>query len=309
MIFDDVDAFVAAAARLPADREPVARAAFLVAPDGMRLAEQSAADNAYMDLAVPFDADRALVQHRALQRALGDVVPAICFAGDPETPDAVFPNNVFATARLPGESQGRLLIGRMRHPVRQREAERADIRGFFERALGYRTIDLRGADGISELTGTLVIDRARGIGLAGLSSRCDRSGVVAMHQAFGLRATFCFELADGEYHSNVVLSVLAGRQLVICPDALRQPALADRLAELYRSVPVVRLSVAEKAAFAGNCIALDRSTLWMSEAAADGLSSGNRRAVQAAGFSLRSVALDELEKAGGSLRCCVGEIF
>ncbi len=41
------------------------------------------------------------------------------------TPDAVFPNNVFATA------PGRLIVGRMRHPVRQREAERADIRGFF----------------------------------------------------------------------------------------------------------------------------------------------------------------------------------
>jgi N-dimethylarginine dimethylaminohydrolase len=28
-----------------------------------------------------------------------------------------------------------------------------------------------------------------------------------------------------------------------------------------------------------------------------------------AGFAIRNVALDELEKAGGSLRCCVGEIF
>jgi N-dimethylarginine dimethylaminohydrolase len=29
----------------------------------------------------------------------------------------------------------------------------------------------------------------------------------------------------------------------------------------------------------------------------------------AAGFAIGSVALDEIEKAGGSLRCCVAEIY
>jgi N-dimethylarginine dimethylaminohydrolase len=28
-----------------------------------------------------------------------------------------------------------------------------------------------------------------------------------------------------------------------------------------------------------------------------------------AGFAVREVALDEIEKAGGSLRCCVAEIY
>ena len=32
----------------------------------------------------------------------------------------------------------------LRHPVRQREAERADIRGFFAEVLGYAEIDLSG---------------------------------------------------------------------------------------------------------------------------------------------------------------------
>ena len=32
-------------------------------------------------------------------------------------------------------------------------------------------------------------------------------------------------------------------------------------------------------------------------------------ALAQAGFALRSVDLTEIEKAGGSLRCCVGEIF
>ena len=68
-------------------------------------------------------------------------LPTVCFPGDPDTPDALFPNNVFATA------PGRLVIGHMRHPVRQREAERDDIRGFFRDVLGYAEIDLRDAAG------------------------------------------------------------------------------------------------------------------------------------------------------------------
>src|SRR5699024_8082158 len=109
----------------PVEFPVCARAAFLVTPEGFALAEQSATDNTYMDVTRSVDAERALAQHRALHRALAQHLPTICFAGDPATPDAVFPNNVFATA------QGRLILGHMRHPVRQAEAQRRDIRGFF----------------------------------------------------------------------------------------------------------------------------------------------------------------------------------
>src|SRR5207342_1825184 len=140
------------------------------APDGFALAEQSASDNRYMDLQVTVDAQRASAQHRQLQQALSETLPTLCFAGRADTPDAQFPNNAFATA------PGRLLLGHMRHPVRQREVERADIRGFFRDLLGYREIDLRAQPGICELTGSLVIDRRRGLGFCGLSERCDETG-------------------------------------------------------------------------------------------------------------------------------------
>jgi N-dimethylarginine dimethylaminohydrolase len=307
MLTADPTAFLDRARQLAAAAPACARGVFLVAPEGMRLAEQSASDNAYMDLARRIDPERALAQHRGLHRALAAALPTVCFAGDPATPDAVFPNNVFATARAGGED-GRFLIGRMRHPVRQREAERADIHGFFEGLLGYRRIDLRLRPGLSELTGTLVIDRARGLGFAGLSPRCDRDGAAEMHDAFGLAATYLFALAAGEYHANVAMSVLAGRALVICPDAFADPADVALLEALYAPA-VIRLDAAEQRAFAGNCIALDPQRVWMSETAADALAPATRAALQRAGFTLAAVPLDEIEKAGGSLRCCVGEIF
>src|SRR5690606_23901667 len=148
---------------------------------------------------------------RALQAVLSSVLPTVCFAGDPAAPDGLFPNNVFATA------PGRLVVGRMRHPVRRREAARDDIRGFFRDVLGYAETDLSTQPHACELTGALVIDRARGLGFCGLSERCDEEGARLMHAAFGLRATLLFDLAPGEYHTNVVLAVLAGRAAIVCP--------------------------------------------------------------------------------------------
>ncbi len=47
----------------------------------------------------------------------------------------------------------------------------------------------------------------------------------------------------------------------------------------------------------------------MSARAAAALSPGTRDALVRAGFGLRKVPLDAIEAAGGSLRCCVGEVF
>ena len=303
MITRDTPAFLTQVRTLAADFGPAtARAAFLVAPDGFALAEQSAADNRYMADAAAFDAARATAQHRELHRAFSDVLPTLCFAGDPATPDALFPNNVFATAA------GRYIVGRMRHPVRQREAERADIRAFFGGVLDYAEIDLSAQPHPCELTGALVIDRARGIGFCGLSERCDETGARLMHEAFGLRATLLFDLAAGEYHTNVVLAVLAGRAALICPRGFADPTVVDAIATLY-APHAVRLSPAEHAAFVGNAIALSDDVVWMSATADRALTAASRTALAAAGFTVRSVELDAIEAGGGSLRCCIGEVF
>ena len=292
----------AALAPLP-DAAATARAVFLVAPAEFALAAESARDNRYMDVSRAVDPLRALAQHGALAQALRADLPVITFPGDPATPDAVFPNNVFATA------PGRLIVGRMRHPVRQREAERADIRGFFRDVLGYTEIDLSSrTDLVAELTGSLVIDRARGIGYCGLSERCDRAGAEAMHQAFGLRLTFCFELAATEYHTNVVLALLASRAAIIAADGFRDPAAAQAIAHACGD-RAIWLSPAQKHAFAGNAISLSDERVWMSAGAAATLADEQRETLAGCGFAIGTVELGEIEKAGGSLRCCVGEIY
>lgn len=307
MITRDPDAFRAFAAGCATDFGPaVPRAAFLVAPEGFARAEESASDNRYMAAADGFDTGAALAEHRALQKALADDLPVILFPGDPASPDALFPNNVFATAR--GPDGPRLLVGRMRHPVRQREAARADIRGFFAGVLGCRELDLSRQPHPCELTGSLVIDRARGLGYCGLSERCDEAGARLMHEAFGLRATLLFDLAPGEYHTNVVLAVLAGRAVLVSPAGFADPAVAAAIVGLYAPYAVV-LDRGQQAAFAANAIALSPRRAWMSAVAAASLRPEQRAVLAAAGFEVAAVPLAAIEAAGGSLRCCVAEIW
>jgi hypothetical protein len=303
MITDSPAEFLEAFATLAPSAPATARGAFMVAPAAFALAAESARDNRYMDLADVPDPLRATAQHAALAEALREDVPVIVFPGDARNPDGVFPNNVFATA------PGRLIVGRMRHPVRRREAERADIRGFFGDVLGYDEVDLSAcADLTAELTGALVVDRARGVGYCGLSERCDAAGAAAMHKAFDLALTFCFELAEGEYHTNVVMALLAGRAAIMAADGFRDAAVPKAIAQAYDG-QALWLDAAQKRAFAGNAIALAENRVWMSARGAAALTSAQRADLERWGFAIGSVELVEIEKAGGSLRCCVGEIF
>lgn len=285
------------------DGPAVPRAVFLVEPSGFRLSDQTARDNEYMNLEVSVDPQRALEQHRNLSERIADCgIPLVRFPGRPETPDDVFPNNAFATA------PGRLIIGAMLHPERQREAERRDIRAFFTDLMHYETIDLSGRDLVAELTGALVLDRARRIGFCGITQRVDEAGCEAMNGAFDLALTFQFDLSEHEYHTNVVMAVLASRALIICPDSFADPEVPKAIAEAFPG-HVLEITSEEKEAFAGNVIALSFEDLFMSRTAVDALAPEKLKKLEEWGFTIHAIELDEIEKAGGSLRCCVAEIY
>jgi len=285
------------------DAPAVPKAVFLIEPTDFRLGEQSARDNVYMDLSVDVDPERAINQHRELsQRIAACGIPMVRFPGHSSTSADLFPNNVFAT--IPGRS----IVGRMLYPERQIESERRDIRQFFTDLLGYEEIDLSQRELVAELTGALVIDRSQRVGFCGLSQRCDEAGSQAMHDAFDLALTFQFELDPSEYHNNVVMSILASRALVISPDAFADPDVPRAIGESYPG-HVLEITSEEKEAFAGNCIAVNFKDLFISKTAFDALPAAKVKQLEDWSFVIHSVEMDEIEKAGGSLRCCVAEIF
>ena len=281
----------------------VMKSALLVSPEGFRLSSESASDNAYMKPGLPLDLDQAARQHAALATKLEELgVTVHLFSGIDGQDDGVFPNNVFATV------SGRAVVGSMRHPVRQKEAGREDIRDFFKSSLGYELIDLSGESCIAEMTGPLVIDRARNIGFCGMSSRVDEAGCELMAEALRLDAVLRFDLAEGEYHANMILGVTAGELCLVHPGSAPNPFLLKSLRSIYRDRILV-LNQAEKDAFAGNCIAATESDLLFSQRACNSLREGSRESLKDWGFRIHFLDVSEFEKAGGSVRCLVAEIF
>lgn len=303
MIVASATAFLQAFSRLDSRARATPKAVFLIEPEDFALEAQSASDNAYMKMDERVDPERALAQHRALVRTIQRAgIPVMVLPGVPEAKDGVFLNNVFATA------EGRFVIGSMRHEARRREAKREDIRAWFADVLRYETIDLSTRDCVAELTGPLILDRARAVGLCGMTPRVDEAGVVAMHDAFRLALTYRFPLVDGEYHTNVVLSILASRACVMHPASFADDATPDALRAAYHGA-TIELDDAEKAGFAANCIALSECDVFLSATADRALRPQTRARFAALGFRLHSAEVDELEKAGGSVRCLIAELF
>ncbi len=305
MIVNSPSAFLDALEQmeLPVDAPVNPKAVFMIEPAGFHLSEDTAKDNLYMDLSVQVNAQKALEQHRRLAEAIERAgITVIRFTGHSNTPDGVFPNNVFASV------PGRFIVGKMLSEERQKEAQRSDVRHFFTEVLGYEEMDLSQQDLICELTGPLILDRGRRIGFCGMTQRVDDAGCEAMHRAFNSRLTFQFDLKPNEYHTNVVMAVLASRACVMVPEAFADPEVPKAIAAAYPGRTLF-LTNAEKEAFAGNCIALSDTDLFMSQAGSDALRDECKQRLNDWGFTLHSIGVDELEKAGGSLRCMVAEIF
>jgi len=304
MITTDPHRFLSRLAELPPDpSRALPRGVFIILPERFYVETQTAADNRYVDTDAEADPDRA----RRQASALGDLVaaagvPVRRFEGRPGQPDEVFSNNVFATV------PGRLIVGSMFHAIRQPEADRADIRHWFLAEQGYELVELAQRRCVAELTGTLIIDRARNVGFCGMSQRVDEAGLEAMHEALGLDLTYRFDLNENEYHTNVVLSVLAGRACVVHPEAFPDPAVVEVLRAAFPG-RCLEITGEEKHAFVANCIALTDSDLFMSAAADAALRPEHRATLADWGFTVRSTDLSELELAGGSLRCMITEIF
>ena len=306
MIVKTAEEFLAATSKdnYPIKQAASMKAAFMVSPVGFSLDEQTASDNEYMQMDQQTNADLAIVQQMNLARKISDCgIPVVTFPGSAQTPDAVFPNNAFATTH--GK---KYIIGAMLHENRQKETKRQDIRQFFGDMLGYEKLHIKRDDAVAELTGVLVPDRGRNIGFCGMTERVNDKGAQLMYDCFGLDLMFQFDLKAGEYHTNVILACLAGRACILHADSFADAKVPQAIAKFYQGKTLF-LSDAEKLAFAGNGISITENDLFLSQTAFDTLANEKKMKLQDWGFKLHAVEVNELEKAGGSLRCMVGEIF
>lgn len=285
-------------------QEVAMKAAFMVSPVGFSLNEQTAQDNEYMQMDQSVDEKLAIFQQMQLARTLTDFgIPVVTFPGSEDTPDAVFPNNAFAT-----NHNRRYIVGSMKYPNRQLETQRRDIRKFFNGVLGYEEYEIEHHRAIAELTGVLVPDRGRNVGFIGMTERVDDAGAVELDEGFQLDLTFQFDLAEGEYHTNVVMACLASVGCVIHKESFADPDVVQAIDDFYDG-QMLYLSDEEKMAFCGNCISITDRDVLFSQTAFDTLSASSKKTLTNWGLDIHGVDVSELEKAGGSLRCMIGEIF
>lgn len=256
-------------------------------------------DNVFTDLAHGIDHSKALEQHAAVVeslRSLGKEV--VVFEG--RSADDTFCNNIFATTH-----NKELVIGNMYYPARQMEGERADIRAWFYEQ-GYKEIEIaHHTTDPAELTGVMIIDHLRKIGFCGLSNRVTEESAHIFKEVFGLKDMWSFPISI--YHTNVGLSILAGRVTLFCPEMFRDAADVEKLRVMYPQR--IEITAEQMANFAGNALAVSDQDVMMSRRGYQSLNEDQLRQFDEYGFQIRHVDLSEIEKSGGSMRCLLAEIF
>ena len=296
----------------------------MVAPHDFAFNEESSHDNEFQQRPSEPTADiraMAMAEFDAMvaqlrRHDIGVVIPERRSAG-PQTPDAVFPNNWFATER-----DGTVLLFPMFPACRRLERRPAAV----ETALLAAGFVVRNVVNIGhwdetesflEGTGSLVIDHDNKIAYAALSERCHVPQLKNFSEVRGYHPIwFDTRSSTGKpiYHTNVMMS-LGASFAVVCfeciPDAQQRERLHDALRAHHEIIEITRQQVEEH--IVGNILQVTsrrgKSFIVMSERSHDGFTATQRSRLAQHG-TLLPVALPTIERVGGgSARCMIAEIF
>lgn len=233
---------------------------------------------------------------------------------EPNSPDAVFPNNWISF-----HEGGEMVIYPMYAPNRRLERRPEIIEHFSAGA--YKLWDfaseMEPQNQFLEGTGSLILDRINKIAYACVSPRTSPVAFDIWCKKMGYQG-FIFQAVNQEgveiYHTNVMMSL--GKSLaVVCLEAMPDPRSREALLQKLKSTghKVVSITLDQMSAFAGNMLELEKpsgeSLLVMSKQAHDSLSDTQIKAIKAHAWPLVA-PVSVIEKyGGGSVRCMIAEIF
>jgi N-dimethylarginine dimethylaminohydrolase len=245
--------------------------------------------NPWMDPSAPVDpalAGKQWLRLREVLVGLGHTVHEL--EPEPDLPDMVYAaNGGFA---LDGVAYG----ARFRHP--QRAAEAGAYRRWYE-AHGWRFVP---ADAVAEGEGDLIW--AGGMILAGYGFRTEPAAHRQLRAVFG-HPVVPLRLVDPRfYHLDTALAVLSDRppvRIAYYPGAF-SPGSRRTLRRLFPDALVA--AETDAAGFGLNLVSDGRHVVLNAEA------TGMAAKLAAAGYQPVPVALSELKRGGGSVKCCVQEL-
>lgn len=300
----------------------------MVSPVAFSASQDAQADNVFMDRSdtsslaaeVLSEVQRDHQQWVELFRRKG--VTVFLFSHPPESPDAVFPNNWFATTpQVPS-----LSLFPMKVPNRRLEA-RSDIVQFLrDRAPpSAPLIDLRrfvDQNLFLEGTGSIVVDWLNHIIFASLSLRTSlvvlQEWVAELSRQTGTApfriVSFRSESPVGipVYHTNVIMAI-GTRWVVACLEAIVEEDRARIAAEL-QTLPgkvLIPITIAQMGAFCGNILELAEKYVCMSSTAFNAFTNEEKAIFETQGkVEILHLPLGQLERVGGGgIRCCIAELF
>ncbi|HAU57427.1 MAG TPA: amidinotransferase [Comamonadaceae bacterium] len=288
----------------------------MVRPHHFHPNPETAADNAFQRPAtaasVAAQAHAEVTEAAARLEAVG-VRVHLFDSHDPETPDAVFPNNWFST-----HVGGHVALYPMYAANRRRE-RRGDIIELLKAQ--YRVQDVIDYSGLEhdgmalEGTGAMVLDHIGRIAYTAQSHRADPVALERFCTHFNFEP-MAFATADAQgrpcYHTNVMLCVgtdfaLGGFHLIADPQ--RREAVRQRLRESGRQL--IELDARQIGEFAGNALELTghggQRLLALSERAAASLTAAQKAVIERSA-TLLPLRVPTIELAGGSVRCMLAGI-
>lgn len=299
----------------------------MIKPDQFGFNDQTAATNPFQNsthAATETIRDRALIEFNcmvATLRSHGIEIVTCPSKTDPQTPDAVFPNNWISFHK---EIKGiDVVLYPMLAPNRRAERQLDQVKKlmpWMEIDPG-RILDLTGfedANQFLEGTGSLVFDRSKKVVFAHESPRTSYSVLDAFCKQTGYEAVKFHAFDNGNrpiYHTNVVMSIGAGFS-VVCLESIsdrkERTNLEFRLKDL--GLEIIDISLDQLHAFCGNVLeiksAIGQSHILMSVTAYDAFTEEQRRRLMTPVGEIIPVNIETIEKVGGgSARCMVTEVF
>ena len=297
----------------------------MIRPASFRMNEQTAVNNAYQQ---PGDGAGDAVERA--QEEFDGVVAALKAQGvsvavyednpEPDTPDALFPNNWVSF-----HGDGKVGIYPMFAPNRRSERREsllhslvADFGVHLDAIVDFTEFEDHGV--YLEGTGSLILDRVHRLAYAAIGPRTDRQAAEQFAETFGYElVAFTAVQTTGVqtepiYHTNVMLAIGTG-WAVVCSESIADPAQRKLVMDSLSATghAIVDITPQQVNGFAGNVLevrtAEDTPCIAMSSAAYHAFTT-EQRATLTAHAPIVHAPIPTIEQlGGGSVRCMLAEVF
>lgn len=294
----------------------IANKLLLIRPQAFGFNTETAASNTFQqDVRRPNNLDvqkEVLSEFEAYRERLeenGISTLVINDSTSPIKPDAIFPNNWFAT--MPDKSLYTFPLEAMNRRIERRE----DILNKLSK-LGYtvnRELEVFEGQGMFlEGTGSMVMDHHNKMIFAAKSSRTSEVVLKQFCNRVGYNY-FIFETQSQVYHTNVVMSV-STNFCIVCKESVH-PKYHAQLDQHLCNKTVININLKQMTeSFLGNCLMVknnkNENLLIMSQAAYDGLNTDQLELIEDQKIKILASPIQTIESiGGGSARCMIAELF